>query len=181
MIPGEDPEEFEAFRSEFESAIAPVNVMKSELVDRIVLLKWKLRRIDRIEELEARFEFAMKILQSAKQEVVELASEMNHPCVWGVIEDYQNQYSKSKRGGAEFRIKFVDATCGCENNTHDKHVNFVEKYYCALEEYELIYGELPKFYKDEMDYTYPLRDFPKYRRKIERSLENECNELLGLR
>ena len=83
LIPGEDPEEFEAFRSEFESAIAPVNVMKSELVDRIVLLKWKLRRIDRIEELEARFEFAMKILQSAKQEVVELASEMNHPCVWG--------------------------------------------------------------------------------------------------
>lgn len=49
VIPGEDPEEFAQFHSDFCARLRPADAVETLLVDRIVACAWRLQRIVRIE------------------------------------------------------------------------------------------------------------------------------------
>jgi hypothetical protein len=70
VIQGEDPAEFDALRAELEAQYAPQTAMEYELVERLAILSWRLRRISRFEAdtIEARR------IQVAKPDSAEKAS-----------------------------------------------------------------------------------------------------------
>ena len=48
LLPGEDPDEFEAFREDLSRDLGPVGMLESELADQVVSSCWWLRRCERI-------------------------------------------------------------------------------------------------------------------------------------
>lgn len=49
VIPTEDADEWEAHRAGIETALAPANALEAELMERVALLLWRLRRVVRFE------------------------------------------------------------------------------------------------------------------------------------
>jgi hypothetical protein len=54
-VPGEDPAEWDEFRSAIVEDLAPVGFLEMELADRIALLCWRLRRVVNFESASIRF------------------------------------------------------------------------------------------------------------------------------
>ena len=71
IIPGEDPSELEEFRRQVESHFEPVGWRETNIVDRIIMQMWRLRRVPEIEAGIFSFQLAKIELENTRREADE--------------------------------------------------------------------------------------------------------------
>ncbi len=71
IIPGEDPSELEEFRRQVESHFEPVGWRETNIVDRIIMQMWRLRRVPEIEAGIFSFQLAKIELEKTRREADE--------------------------------------------------------------------------------------------------------------
>ena len=70
VIPGEDPEEFQAFSDALFEQIGPEGALERHLTNRVASCLWRLQRADKLEAAVFRYQFLQ-----AKEKAVELELE----------------------------------------------------------------------------------------------------------
>ena len=68
IIPGEDPEKFSYLKSQLDAELEPVGFQEAEIVERMAILMWRLRRLYRVEAGIFAYEQAVAEVDRAREE-----------------------------------------------------------------------------------------------------------------
>jgi hypothetical protein len=88
VIAGEDPEEFERLLEQFIASYQPIDAIKMELVGKLTIAAWKLRRASRIEA--DLFKVATKVEEEKTQAYEEASDKIRKSDYTSVMVDYES-------------------------------------------------------------------------------------------